>query len=147
MKKQTLYRVTVSILFCFFCRLPASAQSYQNLMTIQVPFDFQVNERQLPAGKYIIKRDSRTPQILLIQCPERDIRVVVQSILHSLSEQPRWTSLIFKAYGEKRFLSEVKVMGREDKFVLIKSKAERRLAQIEKEGAIHAIPSGATTNN
>jgi hypothetical protein len=73
MKKQTLYRIAVSVLFLFFGKLPASAQSNEYLMTIQVPFDFQVNEKLLPAGKYVIKPNPQTPQILLIQLNETEL--------------------------------------------------------------------------
>jgi hypothetical protein len=147
MKKQTLYRIAISVLFLLFGGLPASAQSSQYLMTIQIPFEFQVNEKQLPAGKYVIRRDQQTPQLLLIQCPEQNIWMAVHTIPHSLSEQPSRGSLIFKDYGEKRFLSEVKLLGRRDGYALIKSKAERRMAQITETKTIHATPKGATTDN
>jgi hypothetical protein len=65
-------------------------------------------------------------------------------MLASRSEQPRRTSLLFKEYGKKRFLSEVNVLGREDRYVLIKSKAESRLAQLEKAKTIHAPTNSAT---
>jgi len=45
MKKQTLYYIAVSILFLVFGSMTASAQSGEYLMTIQVPFAFQVNEQ------------------------------------------------------------------------------------------------------
>jgi len=150
MKKQTLYRIAVSVLFLFFGRLPASALSPEYLITVQVPFEFQVNGKLLPAGEYVIKRDPQMPQLLLIQCPEQNIWVTVHTIPHSLSGQPARTSLTFKQYGEKRFLSEVKVLGRGDGYALIKSKAERRLARIAEAKTIHAtraIPNSATTNN
>src|SRR5215510_7800002 len=145
--KQTLYRVAVSVLFLFFVRLAASAQSHEYLMTIQVPFDFQVNEKQLPAGKYVIRRDPQMPQVLLIQGPGRNIWVAVQTIPHSLSEQSTRTRLIFKEYGSNRFLSEVNAPVRGERYVLIKSRAERRLAQVDKEKAIHATSKSSTTNN
>ena len=127
MMKQTIQRIATQVRCHFLGKQPASAQSDENLMTIQVPFDFLVNEKLLPAGQYVIKRSPQTPQILLILCPERNIRVAVQSILHSRSKQPRRTSLVFKEYGKERFLSEVNVLGREDRYVLIKSKAECRM--------------------
>lgn len=147
MKKQTLYHIAVLVLFLCFGRLPASAQSLEYLMTIQVPFEFQVNEQLLPAGKYVIKRDPQTPQLLLIQSTEQNIGVTVHTIPHSLPEYPTRGSLTFQEYDEKHFLSEVKLLGRGDGYALIKSKAERRLAQIAKATTTHTIPNGATTNN
>ncbi len=150
MKKQTLYRIAVSVLFLLFGSLPASAQSQENVMTFQVPFEFQVNEKLLPAGKYVIKRDPQMPKFLQIQSTEQNILVVVNTIPLTLLKEPARTSLTFKKYGEKHFLSEVKVLGRGDGYALFKSKTERRLAQIAESKTvktIRAIPGGATTNN
>jgi hypothetical protein len=72
--------------------------------------------------------------------------MTVHTTAFSLSEQPIGSNLIFKWYGETHFLSKVKVLRRGDRYALIKSKAERRLAQIEKARTIHAVPNGATTN-
>ena len=147
MKKQILYCIAVSALFLFFGRLTASALSLEYLMTVQVPFEFQVNEKMLPVGKYHIKRDPQNPQILLIQCPEQNIWVTIHTLQHSLSEQPAQTSLIFKEYEGKHFLSEVRVLGRGDGYALIQSKAERRLAQSAKAKNTRAIPNSAAANN
>ncbi len=147
MNKQTLYRIAVSVLFLLFGSLPASAQSQEYGMTFQVPFDFQVNEKLLPAGKYVIKRDPQMPKFLQIQSTEQNILVIVNTIPLTLSKQPTRTSLTFKRYGKKRFLSEMKVLGREDGYALFKSKTERRLAQIAESKTIQAVPNSAATNN
>lgn len=145
MKKQTLYCIAVSVLFLFFGRLTASALSIEHLVTVQVPFEFQVNEKMLPAGKYLIKRDQQNPQILVIECPEQNIWVTIHILQHRLSEQHAQTSLIFNEYEGKHFLSEVKILERGDRFTLIKSKTERRLAQVAKEKSIQA--TRATSNS
>lgn len=147
MKKQTLYHIAVSVLFLFIGRLPASALSPEYLMTIQVPFEFQVNEKVLPAGKYLIKRDPQAPLLLLIQCPKQNVWVTVHTIPHSQSGPPNQTSLMFQSYGEQHFLTEVRVAGYENGYALIKSKDEQRLAQIEKAKGSRAIPNSATMNN
>ena len=136
MKKQTLFRIAITILFLVSGKLSASAQSSEYMMTFQVPFDFQVNEKVLPAGKYTFKRVPETPYILQIKSVERNVWLYVQTIPHSLTQQPARTNLIFKMYGEKRFLSEVNVVGLENGFAMIRSKTERRLAKIAKTNTI-----------
>ena len=126
MKKQTLYCIAVSVLFLFIGRGPALAQSEEYVMTVQVPFEFQVNGRLLPAGKYVIRRFAQDPLILLIQCPEQKIWATVHTIPHSLSEPSPRTSLIFYEYGEKHFLSEVRVLGQGEGYA-IETRAERRM--------------------
>lgn len=147
MKKQILYCITVSVLFLFIGRLTASAVTGDYLTTVQIPFDFQVNDKLLPAGEYVIRRDPQNPQILLIQCPDKNIGITVHTILHSLSERPGKTSLVFKKYDDKHFLTEVKMLGLGEGYTLIKSKAERQLVQEVKATTIRVVSNSVTTNN
>lgn len=146
MKKQTFTQIAVAILFLFLCSLPAYAQSLENLMTVQIPFEFQVGEKSLPAGKYVIKRDSQLPKLLQIQCPERKISVTVYTIPLNLPKEPTRTSLTFTEYGEKHFLSEVKIWGRDLGYALTKSKTEHRLAQNLGSKTIRTIPNSSAKN-
>jgi hypothetical protein len=145
MKKRIFYYLAASILFLFIGNQPASAQTREFSTTFQVPFDFQVGAKVLPAGTYIVKRDQQRPQILMMNCPERKLWMTFQTIPHSLSEELSISSLTFKKYGEKHFLSEVKILGRENGYALLRSKAERRLSHAAKEEIVHASgPSGAS---
>ncbi len=116
-------------------------------MTIQIPFDFQVNDELLPAGKYDIKRDPQMPQVLLIRCADRNISVMVHVISLNLSKEPTRTSLTFKEYGGKHFLSEVKVLERAIGYTLTRSKAEHKLAKLAEAKTIRTISKGSSTNN
>jgi hypothetical protein len=147
MKKQILFCIAASFLLLVIGRSPASAGSLGYLMKAQIPFDFQVSGKRLPAGKYLIKLDPLMPQLLLIECPEQNIWVIVHTIPRNLSKNPARASLIFRGYDEKYFLSEVRVLGRGDGYALIRSKAERRLAQIAKEKTSRTIPNGIASEN
>lgn len=147
MKMQTFFRIAMPVLFLFFAGFPASAQFLENLMTVQIPFDFQVNEKQLPAGKYVIKRDPQTPQCLQIHGSEQKVAVIVYTIPLNLPKEAARTSLTFKGYGEKRFLSEVRVLGRGVGYELTRSKSEHRLARNTEAKTNRAIPSGAPRND
>lgn len=129
MKKQTLYCIAVSVLFLLFGSLTASAQSLEPLMTVQVPFDFQVDGKVLPAGQYVVKRDSQSPNILRIQSPKQKIFVIIHTTQISQSKDLAQASLVFRAYDQKHFLSEVKFTGYGLGYSLFESKAERKLAQ------------------
>lgn len=147
MKKQTLFGIVVSALFLFFGNLPVSAQSQENMMTVQIPFDFLLNEKLLPAGKYLIKRDQQAPQILMIYSRDKNIGMIMQSIPHSLPENRIPTSLVFTKYDDQYFLSEVRLPERGKTYTLSKSKAERRQAQIAEKRTINATPKVAATSN
>ena len=147
MKKQVFFCLLAPILFLFFASVSVSAQSMENLMTVQVPFDFQVGEKTLPAGRYVIKRDPQMPKLLLIQCPEKKILVATYTMTLSLPKEPARASLSFKEYQGKHFLAEVKLLGRGDGYVLARSKTEQKLAQSTKVNNIYATPNGASRND
>jgi len=128
MKKQTLSFIAGAMLLLCAGRLPAAAQ---DMATVQIPFDFQVHDQLLPAGKYVVKRDPQAPQWLLIQSLDRkrQAHVLVHTIPHQLPNYQAKTSMVFRKYGERQFLAEVRLVGHGDGFALIKSKAERELAQ------------------
>jgi hypothetical protein len=147
MKKQTLFGFTISALFLFFGSLSAFAQSQNNLITVRIPFDFQVDEKQFPAGEYVIRCDSKTRRIQVIQHAQQNIVESIYTIPHTLSKEPTLTSLIFREYGDKHFLSEVKIQGHGNGYALIRSKTERKLAQNLEAKTVRAIPNnpGQTT--
>jgi hypothetical protein len=144
MKKQTLYHIAVSVLFLIFGSQLASAQSSESLLTVQVPFDFQVGEKLMPAGKYLIKRDSQTPRILQIQFPEQKTAVFALVTSFIQSKERSGASLTFKGYDEKHFLSEVKFSGDSLGYSFSGTKAERKLAQAAKA---RTIPQISSTDN
>ena len=138
MKKHTLSLIAGTV-FLLCNGLVASAR---DIVKVQVPFDFQVNGRELKAGEYIIERDSQEPRRLLIQSTKGKTLVIVNTILRPLSKDPSRTSLLFQSYGEKHFLAEVRVAGNEYGYTLIKSKAELKLARMAETKS-----GGATTNH
>lgn len=144
MKNQTLYRIAVSALFLLFGSLPAFAQTQECAMTVQVPFEFQVNETVLPAGKYVVRRDTQMPGILQVQSPDKKIFVLVNTEPLNLSGQRAKASLTFKEYEGKHFLSEVKFSRYGLGYSLTASKAERKLAQAAKA---KMNPTSASMNN
>ena len=129
MKKQTLYCIAVSLLFLLFGSLTASAQSSPFLIRIQVPFDFQIGKNVLPAGKYIVRRDSQNPQILQIQSTEQKISAFFLAGTCSPSKQQLKASLVFNEYEGKHFLSDVKFSENGPAYSLIQSKTEHKLSQ------------------
>ena len=135
MKKQTVYSIALSFLFLLFGGLKVSAQSTEYMMTVQVPFDFEVGGKVLPAGQYIIKRHQQSPTLLLIQSAERGIYLFTQVESLNVAEKRTKSSLVFKEYDQQHFLSEVRFPGFGSRFVLSESKAERKLAQAAGAGA------------
>lgn len=147
MKKQTLSGFALTVLFLVFGAGTTPAQSLEKLMTIQVPFDFQVDSKVLPAGEYVIKRDPQMPQHLQIQSPKRKISVIVFTSPLTLTKTMAKPSLAFKEYGEKRFLAEVRDSKYGYGYALIRSKAERELARAEKPAKARRVLEANQNNN
>src|SRR5262245_8101136 len=146
MKKQLLYPVALSVLMIFFGGLSVSAQSLDYLMTIDVPFDFQVSGKVLPAGKYEVRRDPRVPQILVLESNRKKVWEVIHTSPRNLPGDKNLTSLVFKNYGGTHFLSEVRVPMRGEGYAITMSKAERKLAQSFDPKPTRATSSNAANN-
>lgn len=144
MKKQMLSQLAVLALLLFFGSLRVHAQSQERLMTVEVPFEFQINDKVLPPGNYVIKRDSQIPQLLLIQNPEHKIWMAVHTLPLNETKQQAHPTLKFKEYGGEHFLSEVNFSGYGFSYSLFQSKTERKLAKLAKP---RMIPNGDSTAN
>jgi hypothetical protein len=144
MKKRMLYHIAVTVLFLVAGSLSASAQSQESRMTIRVPFDFQVGKTLLPAGNYVVKRDTQTPSLVRIQSLDRKVSVVFNTLPHSVMPQQNLASLVFKEYDQKHFLSDVRFSGYGSGYSLTESKAERQLAKAVKA---RKTPEANKTNN
>ena len=147
MKQQTFYRIAFALLFLCCGGLSASAQSTHSLMSAQIPFEFQVNKKVLPAGRYEVKRDPLRPQLLLIQSRERKAGAGVLVATLDRAQELTQSRLIFKEYGGKRFLAGVWSRELALKYALPVSKTERKLRHLAEAITINAIPDGSPAHN
>src|ERR1700755_2932327 len=103
MNKQPLFRVVVVGLILLAVALSGRAQSRGAELAVNVPFDFNVGERTLPAGDYIISRDFETPNLLIIRRADRSPIVIVHtSPLRSNLDRVK-TCLTFNEYQGQKF--------------------------------------------
>jgi hypothetical protein len=88
----------------------AQMRSSQQLMKVDIPFAFGVEDRSLPAGEYLV----------LTVTPERSIRIVSADGKHSaiVNTLPNYASspsensrLVFHRYGNEYFLTQVWTAG------------------------------------
>lgn len=140
MKKQAFYRHAAAVLLLLCASLAASAHDFA--MRVEIPFAFEAGGKTLTAGKYVINRDPQMPQFLRVQSAEGKGTAVVLTIPRRLSQERDEGSLLFKGYGAKRFLAEIRMPGREEGYALIPSKAERELARTAKAQPLPIGPSG-----
>ena len=95
-------------------------------VTINVPFDFVAGEKQMPAGRYTVRRiRSDAESALLIRSEDGRSTAVV--LTNTGEANPRAAALVFRQHGDRYFLAEVSMPGTASVRELPKTGAERRL--------------------
>jgi hypothetical protein len=92
-----------------------------------VPFDFTVGKVTLPAGAYTIK-SMNSPAELLIKSADGRAAAWVFTIPIQAAAIQEQSQLVFNRYGDRYFLAKVWKTGEMVGDELIKSRAERQLA-------------------
>jgi hypothetical protein len=123
MRKQILnVVVTLSVIATLSIAVFAA---FNNRITANVPFDFTVNGKTLPAGQYTVEPGS-TPNVLIISNwkTKQSVLVIAQRLKVGAGSKPQ---LVFHRYGNQHFLAQV--IGDANGSELMKSKAEREAAR------------------
>lgn len=112
---------------------PAKAQSLGTRLTVNIPFDFTVTDKKLPAGKYTIGRAQQANGDLVIQISRVDgDESVARLTIPVITRDPANEGLlVFHQYEDEYFLYEIWPAGGHTGRALPKSRTEREL---EKKG-------------
>jgi hypothetical protein len=84
-------------------------QSLSNKITANIPFDFSVGEKKLPAGKYSVRRLNQSTGDGVVSVSEDDGRAnaLRLSIATQRSRPDNKAILVFHQYGDQYFLFQV----------------------------------------
>lgn len=130
MRKQILKAATMFvgiIALAFVSALAASAQNQRNLV-VNIPFEFTVKGKTLPAGEYIVSRGSTIDKTgLIMQRRNGGANAVVLTMSIQSRENQKESRLVFNRYGDHYFLSQVWTSGDQQGRELFKSRQERSL--------------------
>ena len=105
-------RTLITICLLLTAAMFAQMTSSQQLMKVNIPFAFGVQDQSLPAGQYLV----------FTVTPERSIRIVSANGKHSAivntlpnyAKEPSSNSrLVFHRYGNEYFLAEVWTAGQD----------------------------------
>jgi hypothetical protein len=126
MKKQAY---TILVIAALLATVFTSAQAQSDrLIAANVPFNFMIKDRALPAGEYIFSLvQFGGADAVKIQSADGHITAFVRSAKTNASQAE--ANLVFNRYGDQYFLSQV--WGLEDAVTqqLAKPRAEERLAK------------------
>lgn len=132
MRKGSLRRFTT---MAFIVALPlvslvatVNAQAPQKVVA-DVPFEFSVGYKTMPAGGYVVEAVASAGNALLIQNDDAKSAALRRSEATVPMKDKKHARLVFHRYGERYFLAEVwsglEVSGRQ----LVKSQEERAIEQ------------------
>ena len=121
----------------------AQAQTLQNKLTVNIPFDFSVSGEKLPAGKYWVSRAHESIGDTVLQIQNADGRPVANrfSVPIVTFKTKNRGELVFHRYGDQYFLSEVWPAGGGTGRAFLKTRAERDLAKSTHDNGIAAVKS------
>ena len=126
MMKHIQRAIALSGLILLFTFSSAFAQSEQ--ITVNIPFNFTVGERTLPAGEYVLqrnRRDSNTVWFIRNRSNRSAVVMLTQSVLANDVQQK--TKLVFRRYDDLYFLAEFWTAGNQSGRELQVSNRERAL--------------------
>jgi hypothetical protein len=127
MKKQAYVTAAIFVLV-LLAFSPAKAQGNNDHLTANIPFDFNVRGKSLPAGEYIVSVLNPTSAGTVLQISRKRGRglVVVQTIGVTGTKREDAT-LIFRRYGNQYFLAQAWMPADSNGLSISKSKAEREI--------------------
>jgi len=125
--------IAVSILLGLFLLAAAAPGQAQQPLRVKIPFDFVADKAALPAGEYVIQPSGLGSPALIVKRIDGPNRTVATMMSHSVeaNDGKPGTCLIFRAYGDRYFLSEMWVAGARSGRQLYPSLIQKELAKNE----------------
>jgi hypothetical protein len=101
-----------------------SIGEYGNGFAVQVPFQFMVGNKTVPAGEYTFQSVNSWSQTLLIRKKSGDVSMFSSSAPGENGKTAGSDGLLFHKYGDHYFLWAVEVEGRRTIYEVPETKAE-----------------------
>jgi hypothetical protein len=106
-----------------------SVLAQSNTVRVDIPFNFQIGGHALPAGLYRISPLGMTSEAFAVANEKtREADVIVPNKL-MVAKPSATTKLVFRAYGDRYFLSQIWIEGKDIGRALPRTAVETRIAQ------------------
>src|SRR5262245_7308227 len=123
MKKLVLNVFPLLSLIFSISAISVYAQGKTLISKVEIPFDFSIRDKTLPAGVYRIERIFQ--DVLLIRSEDGQEACVSLTIPVRANEVQETARLLFHRYDETYFLFQIWEPGSDDGRQVLKSRAER----------------------
>ena len=107
----------------------SAVQAQEPRVKANIPFDFVVGDRVLPAGEYQVREMGASGQLIAILSEDRKASALLSTSACATSGPLKSSKLVFHAIGGRYFLSQVWTEGYDQGRQLRESKAEIELAK------------------
>jgi len=129
MKKQALKNFTILNLLLMLTAVSVAAQSERTRIK-NIPFDFIVGGKTLPAGDYTVEPNRRdSHKVWLVQSRDGRTSALFTTMPVRSRDTQEKTSLVFNKYGDQYFLSQIWTAGGNSGRELLMPRQERELAK------------------
>ena len=129
MKTQALKNFTMFSLLLMVTAVSVAAQSERSKVT-NIPFDFVVGQKTLPAGEYTIEPNRKdSDNVWLVQSRDGHVSALFTTMSVRASEAQEKAKLVFHKYGDQYFLSQIWTPGGNSGRELLMPRLERELAK------------------
>ena len=134
MKRKVIKRLTILSLISIFtlCAAVASANAQLSIpIRARIPFDFNVGDKQLPAGKYTFSRLSGLSysNILPVSSVDASTRIFLSTLGAHVLTPNNESTLVFHRYGDQYFLEQIWTSGEQEGTQVPESRSERTIRQ------------------
>ena len=93
----------------------------------QVPFEFVVANKIVPAGEWSVKSENTSSPILTIRSSDARMGLFSSAMMDETKDAAASYALVFKCYGDRYFLSGIRLQGSKTTYRLPESKAEAEI--------------------
>lgn len=147
MKKQALRTFAMAGLVLILTAVTVCAQSERSGV-LNIPFDFIVQGKTLPAGEYTIEPNRRDyDKVWLVRSKDGRASVLFTTTRVQSRETQEGAKLIFNRYGDQYFLSQIWTAGANSGRELLTNRRERELARNAIERKTVVVADGRLNRN
>lgn len=136
MKKQILYLVTLTALLITPLAFAGAGAAVD--LKANIPFDFVVGNKSMPAGEYMIRKSSTPGLVQLSNFEEKANVMVITQVVRNLKAS-KGSRLEFRRYGNQYFLGNIWTEGLQVSHEIQVSRTERKAIDNAKYLAGHSV--------
>jgi hypothetical protein len=142
---QHIVRLLRAGCLCLAATLPAAFGQSSEILTADLPFAFQVNNKAFPAGKYKVTAGASQAALLLQSVDYKHSIFSLSNAIQS-GKTREIPMLVFRRYGDRYFLSQIWLPGSDSGRALPMSTSEKEFARNWATPATEAVAVARPAN-